>query len=344
MLEAVRTTFNLYITVEDKEKTATINSYKNNFFPPSLAYNIDHKASIRDASFKPVGLFKEVSTKILFDDSDIYTSDRRLTDSIVIKDIDTIQDYLDSTFRSSSAYVTETKEVESFYSETINGVFKWIYNYNGSPAPDEIAGSFELPLMANSDAAAATLGEIGDGSFTNSLSYNLRLLRWTGLQKPINMRQTVPGVFGLMIEDGALSNYFADQFLRMTVSNYNTLEAADPYPLIPLASFEPYLLTTYDFGGPNPYIISSSVLTYSDKLMPGNVRLSGLYYKYFYRFIVENNNSIQCEVPVYLDINDLNEMDPRRFIIFSNQLFYLKEITDYDPVTQKLTKVILIRK
>lgn len=223
-------------------------------------------------------------------------------------------------------------------------MFKWIYNYNGSPAPDEIAGSFELPLMANSDAAAATLGEIGDGSFTNSLSYNLRLLRWTGLQKPINMRQTVPGVFGLMIEDGALSNYFADQFLRMTVSNYNTLEAADPYPLIPLASFEPYLLTTYDFGGPNPYIISSSVLTYSDKLMPGNVRLSGLYYKYFYRFIVENNNSIQCEVPVYLDINDLNEMDPRRFIIFSNQLFYLKEITDYDPVTQKLTKVILIRK
>ncbi|RTL04039.1 hypothetical protein EKK58_11295 [Candidatus Dependentiae bacterium] len=344
MLEAIRTTFNLYINVDDKEKTATINSYKNNFFPPSLAYNIDKKSSIRDASFKPVGLYKEVSTKILFDDNDIYTSDRRLTDNIVIKDIDTTQDYLDSTFISNSSYVTETKEVESFYSETINGVFKWIYNYNGSPAPDEIAGSFELPLMANSDAAAATLVDIGKGEFVNTLSYSMRILRWIGLQKPTNMRQTNPGVFGLMIEDGALSNYFAYNFFRMTIANYNTLEAANPYPLIPLASFEPYLLTTYDFGGPNPYIISSAVLTYSDKLMPANIRLSGLYYKYFYKFIVENNNSIQCEVPAYIDVKDLNEMDPRRLIVFANQLFYLKEITDFDPVTPKLTKLILIRK
>lgn len=342
-ISSLQQTFNLFITTNLKDRTVSIDSYQNNFLPVSSAINIDEKCNIRDAVFTPVTNNATIDTIITPDETDILSSDKRLGNQTTIQvDNNTIQNYYDSFFRNNNTYFTEAKRVESFFSDTITGLFKWIYN-NGTP-DDTTAGFIELSLLADLDALSYTLTELSNGTNTNNLAYNLRLLKYMGL-RPL---KNTTNVFALMVENHGYYDLAGNNSALMDTAAYLSISASNTRPIIPIAVYEPYLLTTYDI--PNAELIDErNVLTYADKYIytsnPTNLTvLTGLYNEYFIQFINDTNNSIQADVPVYLSIDDIEAIDPKKYIVFNHQLFFLKEIKDFDPTKTTLTQVSLIRK
>lgn len=342
-ISSLQRTFNLFIVTDLNDNTVSINSYSTNFLPVSSAINIDNKCNIRDAVFTPVTNNALIDTIIQADESDILSSEKRANNqSTVTQGIYTVQNYFDSFYRNNNSYFTEVQEIVSFFSDTIGGLFKWIYN-NGTP-DDTTAGFLELPLLANSDALSYTLQELSDGTAVNNLSYNLRLLKYMGL-RPL---KNTSGVYALMVDNHGYYDLAGNNSALMDTATYIAISGANTRPIIPIAVYEPYILTTYDI--PNAELIDdSNVLTYADKYIytsnPTNLTiLQGLYNGYFIQFIKDTNNSIQVDVPVWLDISDIEDIDPKKYIVFYNQLFFLKEIKDFDPINRKLTTITLIRK
>lgn len=45
------------------------------------------------------------------------------------------------------------------------------------------------------------------------------------------------------------------------------------------------------------------------------------------------------DIPVWIEANDIQDIDPKKYIVFYNQLFFLKELKDFDPVNRKLTQI-----
>lgn len=93
------------------------------------------------------------------------------------------------------------------------------------------------------------------------------------------------GVYALMVDNHGYYELAGNNSSLMTTATYLSISGSNTRPIIPIAVYEPYLLTTYDIPS-TELIANENVLTYADKYIytynPTVLTvLKGLYNEYF---------------------------------------------------------------
>ena len=317
-------TFNLFLDVDPLNKIVYINKFEDYFYNTDYTYNLDEKSTINIAKIQTKKDYKRTYYNTNVDSDDALISDKE-TNSPAVERTDTVN-YYEKDVVFNTKY-KDVNEITGFYSDTKSALFSFIQNGN-------FVTGFILPAMSSEDSLTYKLGELNDGSQVNTLNYQTRILNYHGLfrVRPADPLFTNTTGSQLWIEDVA--------FYYDTVASIFTFSQV-PQPgtdfIIPVALY--YSNNGYYDIPPS----SDYSLNYSNEYL-NNQKYFGIFDRYFKNFVISLSNTLLVEVEVYLNTQDINEMNPRRLISFNNQTYYLNTIKEYDPLIEQTTTVSLIKK
>lgn len=172
--------------------------------------------------------------------------------------------------------------------------------------PTDLDRNILIPTMNNADELAKKLGDLAnaDNGAIWKFDYNPRILKWLGLQE-------LNAVRNLTVNDVQINS------LGLFVGGGNFV--------YPRAKF---IVDTDTF-----------TLSWND-----DFGQKGLVTTFWSNDIAQIQKSVLISLPVMLTARDIELLDVRRPIKIQNELFIINSIDGYDPITDRLTRVILFKK
>lgn len=285
-LSAVLRTYNLFLYVNEKTKTVSINTRDAYFMPSGQSVDWSGKTSLKDATADLQSNFNVARFELLRDEDDLAFTDSRFETDVV--------KVLGGTLPKQS-----DKVIETYYAPTVNRLYKVT---NGL--------SVYLPTMYGATELSATLVDLDEGNVIPSFKYLMRVAKWQGLRVFDRERP-------LYVEEEAYSDVFP---------------ALGGQFVIPVCYFDdPYA----------PYT-DSEVFTFSDRQV-GSTTLRGLYQRFYDIYVSRLAEQVRVNLEVYLTPADIADLDPRRPVRIGSQLFYVNLVDGYNPMTDDVTKVELVK-
>lgn len=174
-LSSILRTYNLFLFVNESQKSVTVNTREAYFFPLGQANDWSDKASLKEASASLQAKYNAVRFDLLKDGED-----EALARTPVNTDV-----FVDVKGVFAKA---ETKIIEAYFAPTVNR----LYQLGGNR-------TVILPTLSTRDELTATLQDYDEGRVVTNLKYTRRVAKWVGLVEYDYNRP-------LYVEDQAFTN------------------------------------------------------------------------------------------------------------------------------------------
>ena len=165
-LKSIFNAYNLYVTVDDVNKTVLINQYDYNFLPSSLAVDWSEKCNIEEAVFQPISDIDRIDFKHPEDGMDVF-----LDEEPVDRDYTFILDY---NFNEKDIKI---KDIEVHFNPIYERFFQVYSDTN------EYINNVPICTIGQRDRLANNIGVLQDGGFPIDYSHTPRVANWLGIEE-----------------------------------------------------------------------------------------------------------------------------------------------------------------
>ena len=298
-LKSVMNSFNLFLYPDNFTDTIHINDFDNNFLPSGVSEDWSEKCSVEDPNIvlSPLNTFKKVNFYEVTDSNDVHTN-------MIQQPIITVE--------NDSSNFTDIKNIEILFSATDVKSYQHSSAFGGYLFPDNIQYDdtelLVIPTMSDADVYRATVFELEIGDTAFSYDFNVRLLKYLGLQYYKGGIETlvIPGPPPDVVYTGY--TYIEDVYL-------DTTPAQTP-------------------GDPD--------IKY--KILPMATNVSFQYNVIWKKYLNLVTNNTKIDIPVWLLSTDINSIDLRKPVKIGNDTYIINRVFQFSPLEQKRTRVELFKK
>ena len=302
-LKSVMNTFNLFLYPDNTTDTIHINDFDNNFLPSGVSEDWTEKCSVDDPNIvlTPLNTFKKVNFYEVTDSNDV------LTNWITQPVISVENDSPNFTNIKNINLIFSSTEMRDYYNASAEGWKLYPRDlYSLAAAFQRPISVFSIPTMSDNDVHNATVFELQRGDVEFSYDFNIRILKYLGLQ--YFQSNEFSGLPSAPFTPGY--TYIEDVFVDTT----------PPQAIIPPNRFQTY-----------------RILPMAESI---NFEYNNIWKKWL--DVVTNNTKI--DLPVWLLSKDINSIDLRKPITIGSDTYYINRVFQFSPIEQTRTRVSLFKK